>query len=321
MNLILNERECNFGLSIIDILGLWMFRLGLRTLAQKIEAIHALPFPSPMKQLRHVLGQFSYYRQFIPRFASIAEPLTCPLKAPDKDSVIHVGAKQRARRVGWQSVASTPNRLAGFHMLKSLLCSAPVLCYPDFKRPFLLYTDASKVGVGAPLQQECLLDGWQHPVLFISRSLTPAEKHYSATELVYLRVYWSFNKLSHYLDGSSCTVITDYQALQWQWSITQSTNSRLHKWDLLLGPMEGKIKIVHRLGLAYSHVDPILRTPILHTFISLIVTPDLSERIRLSYATDDDFGGYVNNTPDGPFHWDSFLLFHSKGSFSRLCNP
>lgn len=38
-------------------------------------------------------------------------------------------------------------------MLKKRLCSSPVLCYPDYKRPFLLDTDASGTGIGAVLSQ------------------------------------------------------------------------------------------------------------------------------------------------------------------------
>lgn len=59
VNLTLDERKCNFGFSYVDLLGLRVSRLGLRTLEQKTEAIHALPFPSNVKQLRQVLGQFS----------------------------------------------------------------------------------------------------------------------------------------------------------------------------------------------------------------------------------------------------------------------
>ena len=251
VNLTLDERKCNFGFSSVDLLGLRVSRLGLRTLEMKTAAIRSLPFPSTIKQLRQILGQFSYYRQFIPRFASIAEPLTSTLKAAESDKAALAGLdpKLRARRVGRLPVVSTPERVSALNKLKLLLSSAPVLRYPNFSKPFFLYTDASHVGIGAALQQECDDDGGrQHPILFISRSLSPTEKNYLATELECLGVYWSFTKLSHYLDGSSVTVVTDHHALQWLWSIKQSTNSRLHKWAMLLGPMERKLRIVHRPG-------------------------------------------------------------------------
>ncbi len=37
--------------------------------------------------------------------------------------------------------------------LKKQLTEAPILRYPDFTKPFILYTDASKKGVGAILAQ------------------------------------------------------------------------------------------------------------------------------------------------------------------------
>ena len=40
-----------------------------------------------------------------------------------------------------------------FVSLKNLLCSAPVFAYPQFKKPFIVQTDASDVGLGAILAQ------------------------------------------------------------------------------------------------------------------------------------------------------------------------
>ncbi|KAF8422957.1 hypothetical protein EV426DRAFT_513551, partial [Tirmania nivea] len=65
----------NFGFSSMDLLGIRVSRLGLRTLEQKTEAIKVLLCPKTVKELWRILGQFSYYRQFIPKFVSVAEPL------------------------------------------------------------------------------------------------------------------------------------------------------------------------------------------------------------------------------------------------------
>ena len=39
---------------------------------------------------------------------------------------------------------------AVFEQLKQLHCSAPILCYPDFDREFVLQADASDVSLGVP---------------------------------------------------------------------------------------------------------------------------------------------------------------------------
>ena len=60
--------------------------------------------------------------------------------------------------------------------LVDAITSAPVLAYPDFKKPFIVHTDASEKGLGAVLyqRQESIL----RVISYASRSLTPAEKNY-----------------------------------------------------------------------------------------------------------------------------------------------
>ena len=60
-------------------------------------------------------------------------------------------------------------------ILKDKIPSTPMLVFPDFDKPFLLETDASKEGLGAMLSQK-QDDGHYHPIAFGSHSLTPADR-------------------------------------------------------------------------------------------------------------------------------------------------
>ena len=53
--------------------------------------------------------------------------------------------------------------LGVFEMLKIASLEVPVLSFADFNKPFLLETDASKLGLGAVLSQK-QTDGQYHPV-------------------------------------------------------------------------------------------------------------------------------------------------------------
>ena len=63
------------------------------------------------------------------------------------------------------------------------------MIYPDFTKPFLLYTDASYQGLGAVLTQ---LDDEEHEhvIAYASRSLVGVEYNYAATEIECLASIW-----------------------------------------------------------------------------------------------------------------------------------
>ncbi len=76
----------------------------------------------------------SRHYTFIKSFAARASPLTELLK---KSESFHWGSEQDI----------------SFKYLKYALTHAPVLTFPNFKDPFLIYTDASTVGIEAVLMQ------------------------------------------------------------------------------------------------------------------------------------------------------------------------
>jgi len=118
----------------VKYLGHIVGRNGVATDPEKVRAIQDWVTPQDLTGLRAFLGLVGYYRQYIPDFAGIAQPLN----------------RLTAKGVTWQW---SPVKQRAFNRLKSCLLEAPVLVYPDPALEYILDTDASDQNVGAVLSQ------------------------------------------------------------------------------------------------------------------------------------------------------------------------
>ena len=82
------------------------------------------PRPQNLHELRSFLGLYTYYRRFVPNFASVAA------------SLHELTKKSKAYQWG-------ESQEKAFQTLKDLLCAAPVLAYPVPGEKFILDSDAS----------------------------------------------------------------------------------------------------------------------------------------------------------------------------------
>ncbi|KAF9758243.1 Retrovirus-related Pol polyprotein from transposon, partial [Nosema granulosis] len=96
------------------------------------------------------------------------------------------------------------------------------LIQPDFKKRFILTTDASNKGLGVVLSKE--ENGVERPVAFASRGLRPAERNYSITEKEMLAALWGMEYFDMFLYGREFTVFTDHKALE-AWNRKDIINS------------------------------------------------------------------------------------------------
>lgn len=114
----------------------------------------------------------------------------------------------------------TPAEKGSFDVLQQLFTRPGVLTYFDPTRPLYIDIDASvEVGFGAyayhvkddavPKQKS------QQPVLFLSKTLTPAETRYWPTELEVAGLVWVVKKLRHLIEATNLTTVvyTDHQAI------------------------------------------------------------------------------------------------------------
>ena len=130
----LKPAKCAFLQPEVHYLGHIVSGDGVATDPSKVEKVKTWPTSTSTKETQSFLGFASYYRRFIRNFAQIAKPLH----------------KLAERNVAFRW---TEECQAAFDELRQKLCSAPVLAYPDFKKSFILDTDASDTGIGGVLSQ------------------------------------------------------------------------------------------------------------------------------------------------------------------------
>ena len=102
---------------------------GIAVDPSKVEAVLDWKEPSTVTEIRSFLGLAGYYRKFIKDFSKMATPLT------------------RLTKKGMQFIWDSQCQDA-FDSLKRKLTSAPVLMIPHSDQSFVVYTDASLLGLG-----------------------------------------------------------------------------------------------------------------------------------------------------------------------------
>ncbi|KAA0040368.1 ty3-gypsy retrotransposon protein [Cucumis melo var. makuwa] len=121
--------KCEFWLKKVTFLGHVVSSEGISVDPAKIEAVTSWPRSSTVSEIRSFLGLAGYYRRFVEDFSRIASPLT------------------QLTRKGTPFVWS-PACESSFQELKQKLVSAPVLIVLDGSGSFVIYSDASKKGLG-----------------------------------------------------------------------------------------------------------------------------------------------------------------------------
>ena len=136
---------------------------------------------------------------------------TASKKTSKRKQTIHFPVDYQA------DIVWTEDHNEAFELLKEKLTTAPVLAYPDFKKPFVVETDASLKGLGAVLMQKDDENNVMNVIAYASRSLWPSEKsmkNYSSAKLELLALKWAVTeKFRDYLLGSKFTVVTDNNPL------------------------------------------------------------------------------------------------------------
>ena len=117
-----------------------------------------MPRPLAPTDIRCFVGLDGYYKRFVYVFASIVSPLTT--------------LTQKYVKFEWLEACKR-----SFQVLKDRLTSALVLTLPEGTKVFVVYCDASRVGLGCVLMQH------GNVITYASRKLRIHEKNYPTHDL------------------------------------------------------------------------------------------------------------------------------------------
>nr|GEU51340.1 putative reverse transcriptase domain-containing protein [Tanacetum cinerariifolium] len=110
-----------------------------------------------------------------------------------------------------------------FQILKDKLCNAHVLALLDGQEDFVVYCDASGLGIGCVLMQRSRV------IAYASRQLKIHEKNYTTHDLELGAVVSALKIWRHYLYGTKSVIHTDHKSLQ-QIFNQKELNMCQHRW-------------------------------------------------------------------------------------------
>ena len=261
-NLQLKESKCVFARPSVDLLGYHIDGRGISPLSEKTSAIADLPPPRTVQGVRSFLGMSGYYRQCVPHYAHVAEPL--------------VKLTRRGVDFCWG-----PDQDRAFNQLKRLLTSAIVMAHPEVNKPYRLHTDASDYAIGAIL---CQVDdqGVERVVQYISHQLNPIQRRWATIEKEAYAVVYALQKLRPYLLGADFVVYTDHKPLKSLFT-KQMNNTKIQRWAVLLAEYGAKIE--YRKGRDNVRADMLSRitsSAMTESLPIAVITRSMSDPVGVS---------------------------------------
>ncbi|GJU61567.1 putative reverse transcriptase domain-containing protein [Tanacetum coccineum] len=143
----------------------------------KIEAVKNWKAPRTLSEVRSFLGWAGYYCRFIKDFSKIAKSL--------------IVLTQKSKTFDWGEDQENT-----FQTLKDKLCNAHVLALLNGPEDFVVYCDASGLGLGCVLRQKCKV------IAYASRHLKIHERNYTTHDLELGAVVFALKIWRHYLYGT-----------------------------------------------------------------------------------------------------------------------
>ena len=153
----------------IEYLGYILTREGIKPQNKKVQAILVLNPPNNVKELRSFHGMVQYYRDMWAKQSEMLAPLS---DLVGECGEMKTTMKNKTKKNPWRW---DPIHQKAFDNVKAAITKEVVLAYPDFSKPFEIYTDASTLQLGAVITQD------NRPMVFFSRKLSVMQSKYCVT--------------------------------------------------------------------------------------------------------------------------------------------
>lgn len=122
-----------------------------------------------------------------------------------------------------------------FTKLKEALSTAPVLTLPEPGKPYSVYADASRVGLGCVLMQNGRV------IAYASRQLRKHEENYPTHDLEMDAIVFALRIWRSYLYGESVEIFTDHKSLKYLFT-QADLNLRQRRWMEFIADYDLKIQ-------------------------------------------------------------------------------
>ena len=238
-----NAPKSTFGQQEVEYLGYILTRDGIKPHPNKVQAILAINPPTNVKELRSFLGCVQYYRDMWEKRSDMLAILT--------DLVAECGQTKATRKAGTKKKPFhwSDDHQKAFDDVKTTIAKEVTLAYPDYDKPFEIYTDASSKQLGSVIVQD------NRPLAFFSRKLSDAQTRYTVTDQELLAIIETLKEFKGMLWGQRIKIYTDHKNLIRD--ALGSTSDRVYRWRIMLeefGP-----EIVHIKGIHNTVADAISR--------------------------------------------------------------
>ena len=203
--------------------GVILSKNGIEADSVKINALMHMRMPRTKKELRKVLGCFSWFRQHIKNFAQKAKGLTDCLK----------GEKFELTKAAETSI----------QLLKEAVCSPEVLIYPSPDLEMHVFTDASLQAVAGCIGH--YIDGHFRPIAFSSKVLNDTERRWASYKREFYALWYHVTVFwRYYLLSSEFTCHVDMRSLTYDGFLKNTTQAILLRWLMDLSDYSFKLKYI-----------------------------------------------------------------------------